>query len=361
MVFMNMLYYNLIRRIRDVKTMLLMILLPVCAIFILSKVFSPGFSGVPEKKVPVYYTLQSQSPSNQKFSEFISGNKLTEYITPLEKATFPQNPDSSYAYINVSSNGKLYVSLHRLTPMQQDIIKSILQTYDTALSCVITSSRFGAYNGNYNSFNNIEYTAISSSSYLSNFTNSYYCITILVMMLMLGMVNSVHYSAQDKVYYTYMRLKSSPADYWQRSLSSCLASCILLVFQALSVILFTSIIYKGIWAGKLAYVVVICCVSSLFSISLGYLIYHLIQNEVAASTFCAFLCAFFTLAAGGFFPLQLSSLDISFLNYISPSYIIQSAIFNCTRSPNLFFFNTGLIFILALSFLILSDLSGREN
>lgn len=362
--------------LRDKRTLLMMLLLPIVLILILGNALknTSDFSVKDIGKITVYYLNNDNGNMSKSFDEFLKDKQIKEILNVKSAKSYDEgkklvNNGSATAmlYINnsYSSNingdkkGKIEIYENEKDSLKNGIIKSVIDSYNDGANTVITTSKLTRGRTSYVESHNIteKYINIEGKSPRAI---DYYSITMLVMILMYGanygssQIQELFYDRIGK------RIKCSGTKTSQHIVGVVSGAIFTLLLQALVLILFTKYAYGSNW-GSHPFIVMGAMVGiAVLSTSIGILFMCLTGDENKASGLLNFIIPIFTFVSGGYVKLDFTSIPI--VNYV-PNQLAQSALFNSIYGGSISSAESSILVMIVMSavLLIISAAAARRK
>lgn len=372
---LNIAYYTFKRHMRDTKTLIMMIVLPIISILILGTALSGAYS--PQiGKTAVCYLNEDSGEASEKFNEFLNIKEIKDMLDIKKVTSYEEGvrlikdrKAVSLIYIqkgysNSIKEGKkaniiVYQSQYR--NFRTSIVKNIIDSFTSGANTVEAAYKVGAGNIVYNSESSIEEVPISIEGTIPRAID-YYSVTMLVMIIMYGSMYGCYMMAEDFLYKTHIRLKSAPVKSYENYIGKGLGTIGALILNIIVIIAVSKYVFKANWGNDIGTVFLICVILSFLSIGLGIMGYELTNDESKMSTVLSFLVPLFTFISGGY--AKFSGIEGTWfekISFLSPNTLAQRAIFNTiyggTGTSN---YIMVMVIVTAMVFLIAS-IGGRRK
>ncbi|PFJ51506.1 ABC transporter permease [Bacillus thuringiensis] len=332
-------FYTIKRTLKDKKSIINKILLPILLILILgtalNTVFSPSKLGI--TKV-AYLNENEKASGSVALDMFLKTDEVKKLLDVVKVQSFTEGEDmvnsgevTSLIYIDKdfsksleNGDGKDFVKVYssKFGNPRVTIVQNVVDSFIHGINAMDAEYKIGSTNNNYYNSTGIEEITITTSGKKPKAID-YYAVTMLVMTLMYGAMYGSEGIAEDYFGETGKRIRSTPIKPYQQFTGKILGMIITTILQGIIVVLFTKFAFGANWGGDLFFIAFIIVSMSVFSTILGSMICLITKDSMRSAGIIALMVPVLTFIAGGYVKMDLEN-----LMYISPNYLAQTAIFN---------------------------------
>ena len=281
---------ELLQDIRDIKTMVLMILMPTIFTIILSLVVDNDiYNKLNFHDIKVYYIYSEEIEDTVNVLKSLN-------INCIEGA---YKDDGTILTIN--SEGKIILDSSLKNKEEGKLIKSIL--LDKMQKEAINKELYieGLEYSNIPIEENIYLDSIINSK--SNDTLNYYGITMVILTVMFGAISGAYKIIKENKSNTLNKIMSLPVSRSEIIIGKILGSSITLLIQIIVVIIISISILKVNWGSNIMLVVILLYLEGVFFISMGTFIGSFLSDEKSAWMIILTLIMTCGLLSGLFIPI----------------------------------------------------------
>ncbi len=156
----------------------------------------------------------------------------------------------------------------------------------------------------------------------------YYAVTMLVMTILYGALYASAGMSEDFLEPVGRRIRSTAIGPWSLFTGKVLGVVFTLTWQIALLILFTAFVYDVNWGSQPWAIAGICLSAAMFSTALGVMAVTVVRDGRIAANILNSLIPLFTLVAGGYIRIDYPGAVFAFLQRLSPSFLVQTALFN---------------------------------
>ncbi|SMP63506.1 ABC transporter permease [Anoxynatronum buryatiense] len=318
-------WYTLKQNWRDRSTYLEMMLLPLALIFILGVSLAPAFHVTLLPTIETALFVEDQGPAGAGLKQFLL-EREEEGLLKIQPVLTEQagkervKTGESHAFIHLPAGDTALqpASIQLLTDSQNSlrtsVLESLLNSFVIGLSSEIQPEQ-------------ILPRPLAASEVLPG-AMDYYAVTMMVMFIMYGAIYSVYGMKHCYLGPVGKRIASTPLLPGQHYWGLVLANLTTILMQSVIVVLFTRTVFGVNWGTNALLVGVIILLAGLVATGLGTALVMIVQDETLAGNIINVLVPAMTFLAGGFFRINFSDGSwISYLQYLSPNYLAQTALF----------------------------------
>lgn len=327
--------------LRDRKTLIMMLLLPIVLIIILGNALKnvETFSVKDIGKTTVCYLNDDSKEASKSFDQFLKNKEIKKILDVKSvksydegkklvtsgKATAMLYINSDYSN-NVSNNKKAKIEVYEneKDTLRNGVVKSVMDSYNDGANTVMTTSKITRTKTDYVETDNVTENYINVEG-KSPRAIDYYSVTMLVLILMYG----ANYGASgiQELFYDRIgkRIRTTRIKAFEHIVGVVFGIIFTLLIQSLVLVAFTKYVYGSNWGSHPFIVVGAMAGLSILSTSIGILFMSFTGDDKKASALIGIVTPVFTFISGGYFKFDLPNIPI--LNYV-PNQLAQSALFN---------------------------------
>lgn len=336
------LYYTILRFIRDRKGLVQLMLFPIVLILILGSALSSNFNIDDIGKTSVAYLNLDGGAAAEAFEGFL-GIEDIEKLLEINKvntyeegvALIKERKVAALIYIKEGyshslqqgGDGEIKVIRSSYNNYGATIVKSIVESYVNASNAIEATAIIGSFNPQFIRVGSIKRMPINSSGRTPT-SMDYYSVTMLAMMIMYGANYGINEIGKDYFDSIGGRMKAAPIKAYQLYIGKTLGVVSSLFMQAMIIILFTKYVFKVNWGDNILMIMFIVFSLAMLSVGLGVMICMLSSSRRKAYSIISILVPVFTFISGGYVPIDNIGGILSKLKFLSPNYLTQRAIFN---------------------------------
>ncbi|AIQ26134.1 MULTISPECIES: ABC transporter permease [unclassified Paenibacillus] len=330
-------YYTIITNVRDYRTFVKRLFMPLLITLILGTALQGVFEPTKLEKTSVVYYNADAGDVSRNFDEFLKLEAITtllnvkEVKSEEEGMTSVKDGDASaFIYLNqdyskaIMDKKKSAISIYsnnvknsRVTIVQNIVDSFIIGANTTeALAKLDSKMNYDAKSGG------IEEVPVSVGGKTPG-SMDYYAVTMLMLTLMAGALYGSDEMSQDFTGALGRRLRSSPMRPMQHFVGKIIGCVTLLFVQAMIVYFFTKVAFDANWGANPGMIMLVVLTLAVLSTALGVMISMLSKDQARSTSILNMLVPIMTFIGGGYVKLDLEQ-----LMYLSPNYLGQTIIFN---------------------------------
>lgn len=332
-------FYTMKRNLRDIRMMLLLIVLPIFLIVILGTALDQFITPQNIKMIEVCYLNEDSGDIGGKFDDYLMSDEIDEILDVNIVETYEigitkvkKGIAEAFIYIDHSFTSSIKKGhknkIHVYSNNDRSIVKSLVESFTHSANSASAMLRIGGKIEEPNQVNIINPMKITTNGKAPRAID-YYAVQTLLQVFLLGAMFGVVSIQEDKIKNTYIRLVSSPLKDFENLIGKTIANIVVLFSQAILVLLFTKYVYHANWSGNMLLTLLTILIFVIITIGIGILLGALLKNEISAILVIFGMLMFFATIAGAFSPhfLETGS-TLSYLRYLSPNYYAKTIIFN---------------------------------
>lgn len=331
-------YYTIKRVLKDRKSNIVKIFVPIIAIIILGAALKGSFEVSSMDIIEVGYLNLDEGSTGDTVIEMLketeSINKLIHLVevSSIEEAEEMVIDDKISSFIVLEKDFtkkaqseeknaiKIYSSEYsdyRLTVVQ-NIMDSYANIYNTTVAVIGVTK-------NPVEFDTTEVVKTNSISIDGKKPKAidYYAVTILVLTLLSGAAYGCELVGEDYIDIMGKRIRSTPVNPIHQYAGKMIGACLSNFIQGLVMVLFTNYILDVNWGSSLLPIIGFTFLASMFATAMGAMFCILFGDINRAGALTNLLVPIFTFIAGGYIKI-----DFGNIKYLSPSQWAHTAFFN---------------------------------
>jgi len=335
--------YTVLMNLRDTgNTIGQMLVFPIVLIFILGMALAPTFEHSNFSPINVGYINEDQGPMGQHFNQFLTNSEIAELLNIQEIDSRHEGLDliksgSITALIHLDrdfskqilagNKTAIQVTGHPGAPLGVAIIENVVEGFTHGANAIQAMTAMGATNPEYIIAAGIIQDHSISASGLMPGSMDYYAVTMLIMIIMYGSLYASFGMGQSYLASVGRRIKGTPIRPLEQYIGLIMANVVTIYTQALIILAFTHFVFGVSWGDNLAMILFITFVMVVLAIGLGTMVVMVTREETRASSLLNVIIVIGTFVAGGYYKVSLPG-AIGYIQYLSPNYLAQTAMFN---------------------------------
>lgn len=363
--------YRLLQSIRDVQSLISMILLPIFLILILGNALknNEDFTARTVDKVKLLYVNNESTTGAKAFENFITLDELgdilqVEKINDIDegKRLIENRKYDALVVYDENSTGKLELIGSEFNQLGVSIAKGIIETYSSSANAMEALAKIQSRNFTLEQNNNLQDEAISVSGKKPSATD-YYAITMLVMIVMYGSIYANF--AIDKSYYGAVgtRFRSTPLNLSEIFIGEAVGVVLTLMIQVLILLLISNFAFGVNFGSSIPTILFTAFSLSVLSTMLGIFAIMATKKGLLGLTLLNVIVPIFTFLSGGFMKVDFGGI-VGAISKLTPNYLASNAMFKSIyggASKEVFLSILGLWIISALLFIGANIIGRRER
>lgn len=329
--------------LRNRKSLIMMILLPIVLILVLGTALKSVFGtsiniGTPK----VLYIIENNGVAADNFkTNFIDKGKdyninflKTKDIESAKKKLI--TTDEYACIVQMKDDSKIIVYNNNKSNLQGGIVDSIISIYAQKYNAIAEIQKINPRSlTNILSDNNADYTSISSVNKINKPSSlNYYTIAEMALIIMYGSSAGLYGIAREKNSKTRDRILSGPVRKSEFLVGKTIGGVLVTVLQILIVILFSKYVLKADFGSDIFTVMAIFTSQIIMAVSMGVGLGFIFKNENIASGILNFLIPVIVFLGGSYSPVDHmgSKLFTDVITYLSPVRWVNQSIFGVIYS-----------------------------
>ena len=370
----NIAKVTILRNLRDKRSLVMSLLLPIVLIMILGSALSSAFSVQSLGKTTVYYYNADNGDVSKNFDDFLKIKDIKDIINVKNVKSYNEGVklvnsgegtaliyiDKGYSdNINKDSKGTIQLYESKSDTVRNSIVNSVIDSYNTAANTMMTSSNIAKKRMEYVTSENVKENYLTITGKTPRAID-YYAVTMIVMIIMYGA--SYGCSELDEIYFKNIgkRIKTTKVRAFEHITGVVLGAIFTVLLQGVVLVAFTKYVYGANWGNNPLPIILIMIALSILSTSIGVMVSAVIGDSERANSLIRVIVPIFTFVSGGYFKIPLGNSPI--LNYV-PNKLAQTALFNTVYNGSWSVITNNIImmFILSAVLLIIAAISGRRK
>lgn len=335
--------YSVLQNVRDVGVSIgQMLVLPIVLILILGLALNPVFQPKTIGATKVGYLNEDRGPIGSLVDDFLARPEVQELLAVRAVDSLAAghellrtgeisaliHVDASYSrLVMAGERAEIQVIGHPGRSLEVTMVETVLESFVCGGNAVQAMVAMGVSQPRYApAVGSIQEHPISARGLMPN-AMGYYAVTMLVMIMMYGSLYSAYTLKRSYLAAIGRRIKASPISPSEQYIGVIAANVVTVFTQALIIIAFTRLAYGVSWGDNLPLVLLIVFVMAVLSAGLGAMAVMAAREESRAHSFLNVIIVVFTFIAGGYIKISLPG-ALAHLQYLSPNYLAQTALFN---------------------------------
>ncbi len=364
------------RNLRDRKTLITTLLLPIVLILILGSALksTDTFSVKDLGKTTVYYLNSDNKDISKNFDDFLKDKDIKDMLDVKKASNYNQGVklvnegkvtaliyiDKDYSSnISKDKKGKINIYENKSDSVRNTIVQSIIDSYNDGANTTMVASKIANKRFKYTTSENIHENFLSIEG-KSPRAIDYYAVTMLVMTLMYGAMYGC--AELDDMFFNNIgkRIKTTSTGAFEHLFGVLLGAIFTLLLQALVLILFTKYVYGANWGGHPLIIFATMLALSVLSTAIGVMFASVMGDTDKASGILRIIVPIFTFVSGGYIKMSMGNNIL--INYV-PNQLAQTALFNAIYGGSLSVAGQSIItmFIIAIIAFVIAAVGGRRK
>ncbi|MCG8500922.1 MAG: ABC transporter permease [Firmicutes bacterium] len=344
MNFFSIAYYTILRNIRDTKSLIQVLLLPIVTILILGTALDGAFAPPNISKTPVCYLNQDSGKTAEQFEAFLNDVKIRELLKLVPVKSYEEGvalindrrasalimiPDDFSTGLETGQKARIHVYSSRYGNFRSSIVRNVVDSFINRANAMEAVYKMNLEDVRFDSAEAdvIREMPISTSGKIPR-AMDYYAVTMLVMIAMYGTLYGVDGFAEDYFVSVGTRIKSSPIRAYEHYAGKAIGVVFTIFSQSIFLILFSKYVFGANWGNNMLTILLIAFSLSVLSTVFGIMLCILTWDQSSASAIANVLIPVFTLLSGGYMKFVIDNQAFNRLRHLIPNYLAQTAIFN---------------------------------
>ncbi len=334
---------TILQNLRDTGNALgQMLIFPIVLIFILGMALAPMYDVGNLEPTWVGYINEDSGFGGSLVDEFMARPEIQDLLDIQVVSTVPQGmellqkgditalihvPQDYSVKIQAGQGAEIAITGHPGRTLGVTLVETVLESFICGGNATQAMLALGNPQPEYYPAQGIiEDHPFTASDLMPN-AMAYYAVTMLVMIVMYGTMYGAAGMAESCIEPVGRRVKASPIRPREQYFGTILGNVTTIFVSSLVIIAFTHFVYGVNWGDNLPLVLLITLVHVFLTIGLGSMAMMVMGDERRASVLLNVLVVGTTFLAGGYFKISLPE-SISWIQYLSPNFLAQTALFN---------------------------------
>jgi ABC-2 type transport system permease protein len=329
-------FYTFLRNVRDVKSIIAFILMPLTLILILGAVVDSDFAPKTVEPVKVGYLSEDEGMISSTIVQFLKSEEFGSLLQLEEVANVDQGTEwiksgelNSFIHVPANSSQRLEQGVEARIEFyskgEASFIQTALENFIQTFNLDDTLLRINGQSlENERISSNILEVKIVTEGIIPRGID-YLTITMLLQCLLYGALFGVLVINKDMGNHTYSRLLAAPVHSSRILLGKLTGSTITLYGIALFIFLLTKYAFGANWNGSLWMILLVLFLFTVISVSLGMLLAYLTKSTMISSLTIFVFATVCTVVSGGYTPVEGEVFDL--LSRFAPNSYAQKALF----------------------------------
>jgi ABC-2 type transport system permease protein len=334
MKILSIAYYTFLRHVRDYKSVLAFIALPIVLIIILGTALNSEFTPkmVDSMKVGLL-SLDEEEMIENALLQLFEANEIKELVTIQKVENIENGKDlvksgelKAFIYLNQNltkdlvSGNKATIELYTKNESSfiQPVLEGFVRTFNVnqVMMDIPVAEQVAA--------SSVEEVKIVTEGKTPRGID-YYSIASLFQALLFGSLFGVFAITKDLGNHTSSRILAAPVPAWQVRLGKLFGSTMTLYLISLVIFSISKFVFKANWNASFWLILLVLFLFCLTSIGMGMILGYLTRNTMMSALTIFVGTTVLTLVAGGFSPMEGKLIDI--LSKLSPNAYSQKLLF----------------------------------
>ena len=332
MKILSVIYYQLLKNLRDIRVLAALIIFPLLMIFILGTALNGQLSADLKDKIKTGYIDLDNDVVGKGLGQLLSDENVTKYLEAKKYSSEARakeamskglidnyivvSPGTS-ALLQKDSSPAILVKGNKNVDMIESILKSFTSKYNAQMASVMV----------YNTPGQLKESdaLIRLTSHNTKLPKSidYYSVLTLLQVLMMGCILGTLIIHSDENSNIHIRLYALPTSKWTVIWGKVIGTSLFLFLSCVVTTIFTKYVYGANWSGNLLIIGATLLVFCAISIGVGITVGAFTKSLASGVGISFFIMFFLSCASGAVTPN--SSIEV--LNIINPNYFAKVLIF----------------------------------
>lgn len=331
------------QNVRDTATTIgQMLIFPIVLIFILGMALKPLYGVDKLEPTRVGYLNEDPGFLAGQVEEFISSPEIGAHLSVQKLESTSQGdvllqegdisamihiPRDYSARALAGEKAEISILGHPDRPFEVSLVETVMEVFTYGGNALQALAAMGVSQPQYRpALGSIDDEPLAADGLKPN-AMAYYAVTMLVMIGMYGTMYGAFGMSENTRQPVGLRVKASPIRTGELYTGVVLANVATIFTGSLVIMAFTHFVYGVGWGSNLPLVLLIAFLNALLTIGLGTMAMMLIRDENRVSAVLNIFVVASTFLAGGYFKISLPR-SIGWVQYLSPNYLTQTALFN---------------------------------
>lgn len=362
---------TIVQNLRDTGNALgQMVIFPILLIFILGNALAPMYDVGNVDPTVVGYLNEDSGPMGSLADEFMNMPEIKDLldVRPVDSVSQGNNllqdmditalihiPDDYSTKVMTGQEAEIAITVLPGRSFRGNLVETVMESFICGSNATQAILAMGNPQPEYRpAHGTIEDQPFSVSGLMPD-AMDYYAVTMLVMIVMYGTMYGASGMAINNLYPAGRRVKASPVRPGEQYIGTTIGNVATIFVSSLVIIAFSYFAYGVNWGDNLFLILLITFLHVILAVGLGSMAIAVMRDEKRASVLINLLVIAWTFLAGGYFRINLPS-SFSWIQYFSPSFLVQTALFNTIYGGP--FSQTLLMLAAMIGIIILSSIIG---
>lgn len=328
----SVIYYELIRNIRDLRVLIGLLVMPILMILILGTALDGQLSPDVDHRIKTGYVNLDDGVMGKGIDDLFKSDEIEKMV---EVKSFNTREEASDAlsrgeienwFVIPQSASKLYqegkafeisVQGQKNVDFTQSILNGFISMYNAQTALIKVTGKPGLPKET----DSIE--RVAANNHKLPKTIDYYSVLTLLQTLMLGAILGSFIVYKNPASNMHIRLGILPTSKWTIIGGRVVGSSLFLFISCIVTILFTKFVYKANWDGNLLVIGMTMLIFCIISVGMGILVSTFVNNIGPAIGISVMIMLLLSSASGAISPAS----TMPQLNLINPNYHAKVLIF----------------------------------
>ena len=334
---------TIVQNLRDTGNALgQMLIFPILLIFILGNALAPMYDVGNVDPTLVGYLNEDSGPMGRLADEFMNMPEVKDLldVRPVDSVTQGNNllqdmditalihiPGDYSTKVIAGQEAEIVITVLPGRTFRGALVETVMESFICGSNATQAMLAMGNPQPEYRpAHGTIEDQPFSVSGLMPD-AMDYYAVTMLVMIVMYGTMYGAYGMAANNLYPVGRRVKASPVRPGEQYIGTTIGNVATIFVSSLVIIAFSHFAYGVNWGDNLFLILLITFLHVILAVGLGSMAIAVMRDEKRASVLINLLVIAWTFLAGGYFKITLPS-AFSWIQYFSPSFLVQTALFN---------------------------------
>ncbi|MTI94645.1 MAG: ABC transporter permease [Firmicutes bacterium] len=335
--------YTLLRNLRDTSDSIFqMVVFPIVLIFILGMALGPAFEQQEFSATVTGYVNEDAGPMGAYFDEFLADPEVGTVLDVKNLESREQGLEllaageiAALIYLDsdfsdnvfAGEEALIHVIGHSFMELRMVFVENVVDSFINGANAIQAMVSMGVAEPEFTMATGVIEDVPVSASGLMPGAMDYYGVTMLVMIVMYGTLYASYTMGESYLSTIGRRIRGTPVSKAELYFGLIAANVVTIYVQVLIIIAFTHFVYDVNWGENIPMIFLLTFVFVVLATGLGTMMTMVTQDEARAGNLLNVLVVVSTFLAGGYFKISLPG-PLMYLQYLSPNYLAQTAIFN---------------------------------
>ncbi|CAH1201913.1 hypothetical protein PAECIP111893_01768 [Paenibacillus plantiphilus] len=331
----TIIYYTVLRNLRDYKVMAALTVSPIMLMLIIGSALDGEFSPKRVEAAKAGYLSEDKGAVSEQFAAYLQSDEIrgvlqVQEISKLEDGLRMVQSKEIDSLIHIPADASKGIAAGDASLINvyggggysavKPVVEAFVRMTNTSQAIVSLGTQIQLVENK----SSIQDMPITTAGLIPRGID-YYAVATLFQSLLIGGVLGVLSMTRDTASYTSQRTVIAPVKRYELLIGRIAGNALTLFSAAVAVFLISKFAFQVNWNGNTALILVALFLFSVISVSLGILLFQLTNSLVITVLLMTGLMLIFTLASGGF-SHQVSPL-LEAIGWFTPSFHAQQTIF----------------------------------